>query len=245
MVSSSPTDSESTETSRPPAVSSLKSHFEQIASANSQFPSSKKLTVSGLGFPTSTSGLLTVDHGFSPRQRTSSDDLHSRADDHDDGQRPAVHLGSVSSPELRPSKRPPPPPPIRSSKPVSPSVSPSLRPVPIPSLPNPSTVPAKRPPPPIPSSPLPKSDLPLPHTGNVAFTRGSFSRFGWFEASRHAMADSRVTHTAAIPIYLNPSTHYQRRLTLLICRRPRTACSSGTGITSLPLRFLSEKLGTP
>ena len=187
MVSSSPTESESVETSRPPAVSSLKSHFEQIANANSQTATGKKPTVSGLGLPTSTSGLLTADHRVSSRQRLSSGDLHPQADDRDDDHRPVGHLrSSSSSSDLRSPKRPPPPPPTRSSKPASPGASPRSRPTPIPSLPppNPSAGPTKRPPPPIPPSPNPKSDLPLPQTRNVASMRERFSRFGRFGVSR-------------------------------------------------------------
>lgn len=184
MVSSSPIESESVETSRPPAVSSLKSHFEQIANANSQTPSNKKPTVPGLGLPASTSGLLIADHRVNSRQRLSSGDLYPQADDRDDDHHPAGHLrSSSSSSDL---KRPPPPPPARSSKPTSPSSSPRSHPIPILSLspPNLSTSPTKRPPPPIPPSPSPKSNLPLPQTGNVASMREKFSRFGLLEASR-------------------------------------------------------------
>ena len=179
MVFSSPLESESIETSKLPAVSSLKSHFEQIANTNSQLPASKKPTVSGLGFPTTASGLLTADRTVSPRQRTSSGDFHHRNDDHDDGQRPAVHLRSASSSsDLRSSKRPPPPPPpTRSTKPASPGPSPHLRPILISSLPNHSISLTKRPPPPIPSSPIHKSDMPLPSTGNVNSIRGKLQRF--------------------------------------------------------------------
>ena len=183
MVSSSPSEAQSIETSKLPAVSSLKSHFEQIANANSQIPVNKKPTVPGLGFPTSSSGLLTADGGVTPRQRTSSGDFHLRVDNPGDAQRPAVHLRSASSSsDLRSSKRPPPPPPTRPTKPASPSASPHLRSIPISSLANPSTTLAKRPPPPIPSSPIHKSDSPLPPAGNINYMRGRFSRFVRFES---------------------------------------------------------------
>lgn len=171
MDPSSHTEAESIETGRPPAVSSLKSHFEQIANTSSQITLSKKPTVSGLGLPTSTGGLLTADRRVTPRQRTSSGDLQSQIDDYDNGH------GSPSSSDLRSFKRPPPPPPIRSSKTASPNASPRLHPVQTP-LPNLSASPIKRPPPPIPPSPILKSDLPLPLPGNVASIRGKFSRFG-------------------------------------------------------------------
>lgn len=189
MSSSPPSESESiVETSRLPAVSSLKSHFEQIANSSSQPIASKKPTVSGLGFPTSTSGLLTADRTISPRQRISSGDLHFRVNDHDDEQPSQVHLRSASSSsDLRSSKRPPPPPPPnRSTKLASPNASPNLRSVPISPLPNPSTSPTKRPPPPIPSSPIHKSDSPLPQIGSITSIRGRFSRFGRFGTLSHS-----------------------------------------------------------
>lgn len=206
MVSPPTAESESVETKRLPVVSNLKSHFEQIANANSQTAVSKKPTVSGLGFPTSTGGLLSADRSVSLCQRTFSSDLHFQVDDHDGGQRPAVHLRSASSSDLKSSKRPPPPPPpIRATKLASPSTSPYLRSVQISSLPNPSTSPTKRPPPPIPSSPVHKSDSPLPQAGNAAPVRGRFPRFGKLNHCTAAVANTHINMTA-MPINRRPTS---------------------------------------
>ncbi|CCM00274.1 uncharacterized protein FIBRA_02304 [Fibroporia radiculosa] len=110
-----PPDIESTP---PPAVSSLRSRFEQLAADTASQLTTKR--------PMSSYGLLTAEPA-SPRPRASSGFNDPRPDIH-------ILRPASSSSDLKTGvKRPPPPPPARSSRassPAPPPLSPLLRPVP-------------------------------------------------------------------------------------------------------------------